>query len=327
MSVIIGSARGDEKGHATGGEAGDQKQKQIPDYKGEVSRQEWYPHSKGWTLIRFEDPAVREKIARDMEYACDNPMVGYDQGENESLRKAAEPYGYDISKVKTPCETDCARLVRVCVLYAGIDCEVFYTGDEAKVLKRTGKCTVTNAKKYTESSDYLVRGDILVTKTKGHTVVVLSNGAKESKGRSCADTVKDFQGFMNDEYPSLVKRATGKAKLLKDGEYGSETRAAAVAIFKYMANKYYGAHLTVGNPNFYADCRNIAYLMTDYEILKHPTLGRLVQGILAGRSYYKGALNGKLDAETVKAVETFQKDKGISASGVVTGSTWYKLYN
>ena len=30
--------------------------------------------------------------------------------------------------------------------------------------------------KYTDSSNYLKRGDILVTKTQGHTVVVLNNG-------------------------------------------------------------------------------------------------------------------------------------------------------
>lgn len=329
MSVLIGSARGDEYGHASGGKAGDQKQTGTPDYKGEVSRQEWYPHSKGWVLIRFNDPDVRAKIARDMEYACDNPLIGYDQGENESLRKVSEPYGYDCSKVKKPCETDCARLVRVCLLYAGIECHAFYTGDEVAVLRKTGKCMISKAKKYTESSDYLVRGDILVTASKGHTVVVLSNGKKSDAGqsRTCGDAEAEFQRFCNKNYSSLVKIATGKSKLVEDGEYGPKTRAVAVAIFKYMANKYFNAKLTVGNANFLSECRNIAYLMGDEEIAAHPTLGYLVQGILAGRAYFKGEVNGRLDDDTVEAVKHFQQDKGLGPSGVVTGSTWYRLFN
>ena len=37
--IIIGSAKIDEHGKATGGKAGDQKQKTSPDYKGEVAMQ------------------------------------------------------------------------------------------------------------------------------------------------------------------------------------------------------------------------------------------------------------------------------------------------
>ena len=33
-------------------------------------------------------------------------------------------------------------------------------------------------KQYTDSSDYLLRGDILCTTTQGHTVIVLSDGSK-----------------------------------------------------------------------------------------------------------------------------------------------------
>lgn len=38
MTIIIGSARIDEHGKASGGKAGDQKQKATPDYKGETER-------------------------------------------------------------------------------------------------------------------------------------------------------------------------------------------------------------------------------------------------------------------------------------------------
>ena len=45
--VYIGSARKDERGKYSGGAKGDQLQKSTPDYKGEVSQQPFYVHSKG----------------------------------------------------------------------------------------------------------------------------------------------------------------------------------------------------------------------------------------------------------------------------------------
>jgi hypothetical protein len=171
MAVRIGSARIDERGKITGGKAGSQIAK-------EISRQDWYLHSKGWVVLRAIDEEARELIAQNMEYACDSDFVGYDQSQNQTLYQAVKNLGFDISKLETMCETDCARLVRVCVRFAGIECGDFYTGTLVKVLEATGKFKVYKSAKYCESSDYLRRGDILVTRTKGHTVVVLSDGAK-----------------------------------------------------------------------------------------------------------------------------------------------------
>lgn len=176
MAVLVGSARMDENGGYSGGKAGSQTAK-------EISTQNWYLHSKGWIVIRPKDSKVAEKIAKNMEYACNSDYVGYDQSQNTTLASAAKQYGYDISKVKTPCETDCARLVRVCCLYAGIEVGDFYTGNMKSYLEKTGKFEILTSDKYCKSSDYLKRGDILVTKTKGHTVVVLSNGAKASSDK------------------------------------------------------------------------------------------------------------------------------------------------
>lgn len=171
MSVLIGSARINEKGGINGGAAGDQT-------GGEVSTEAWYLHYKGWIVIRAKDPAVREKIARNMQAICDNDNIGYCQDHRTTLTNAAKPYGYDASKVKTKVETDCSEGVRNCVLYAGIIVGSFSTASEVSMLKNTGKFDILMDDKYCKSSDYLLRGDILVTRTKGHTVVVLSNGAK-----------------------------------------------------------------------------------------------------------------------------------------------------
>jgi hypothetical protein len=164
--VIIGSARIDENGHASGGKAGDQNGK-------EVSTQKYYLHEKGWNVLRAKEPQVREAIAQNMTWACANNNIGYDQGQNQTLYQIAKPVGFNCSLVGTPCETDCARLVRVCVLYAGVNVADFYTGNEKEALLATDAFDLVNAKLPEE----LLRGDILVTKTKGHTVVVLTNGA------------------------------------------------------------------------------------------------------------------------------------------------------
>ena len=172
--VRIGSARIDENGKISGGMPGDQTGK-------EVSIQPWYPHSKGWIVLREKDNFARLSIAAAMEAACANDYIGYNQSQNGTLYAIVKPLGYNPSLVKTPCSTDCAKLVRVCVLYAGINVPDFYTGNERSVLMSTGKFEMLNAPKYTQSSDYLLRGDILVTASKGHTAVVLDDGPRSSQ--------------------------------------------------------------------------------------------------------------------------------------------------
>ena len=173
MSVKIGSARIDENGKAHGGAAGDQTGK-------EVSTQAWYLSSKGWRVFRAKNPSVAEKIAQAMERACANPHIGYDQYQRNTLYNAAEAVGFDPSKVITDVETDCSALVRVCCAFAGITSlpAGFCTANEPTYLDKTGAFTELKGSIYTDQSAFLGRGDILVTKTAGHTVVVLTNGNK-----------------------------------------------------------------------------------------------------------------------------------------------------
>lgn len=173
MAVLIGSARINELNNAGYGvthKAGDQTSK-------EVSTQNWYLHEKGWIMFRAKDAAVREKIAKCMEMACANDHIGYCQPHNLTLYNEAKKYGWDVSKVNVDCETDCSALVRICLLAAGLsDPGAFSTAMEPTVLSNTGKFDKYTDANHTTKSDYLMRGDILVTKTSGHTVVVLSNG-------------------------------------------------------------------------------------------------------------------------------------------------------
>ena len=170
MAVKIGSARS-SFGNT---EAGDQNGGK------EVSTQDWYLHSKGWYVYRAKDPVVREKIAEAMQKACDNDDIGYSQGTRDTLYNNVKPYGFDPSKTTKKVNTDCSALVRVCCGYAGIPLSNFITSTLGGRLMASGKFDKFTTEKYCKSSDYLLRGDILCTKTKGHTVVVLSNGAKAS---------------------------------------------------------------------------------------------------------------------------------------------------
>lgn len=171
MSVKIGSARIDENGNIKGGKAGDNNGR-------EVSTQNWYLHKKGWRVFRAKCAYVAEKIAYDMQAACDNKNIGYNQSKRLTLYNVAKKVNFDCALVTTKCETDCSALIRVCCAYAGIPLSNFTTANESKILLDSGEFMELTDKIYTTSSDYLRRGDILVTKTQGHTVVVLSDGNK-----------------------------------------------------------------------------------------------------------------------------------------------------
>lgn len=167
--IRFGSARSNEFGGISGGIPGDQTTH-------ECEWQDWYLHEKGWVVIRAKSEAAREKIAQDMEYICENQNIGYDQPRDQSLYKASKPFGFNASMVKTPCDTDCARAVRVCVLYAGIDCPDFYTATEISALQSTGAFDVLRDDAHCKDWRLLKRGDILCTPTQGHTGVILDDG-------------------------------------------------------------------------------------------------------------------------------------------------------
>lgn len=232
MAVKVGSARSDENRRAYGGKAGDQTGR-------EVSTQDWYLHSKGWRVFRAKDSAKAEMIARCMQAACDNRHIGYDQYERNSLYKAAQPCGFDVSKVTKDTECDCSALVRVCCAYAGIlglpsD---FRTGNMPANLLATGAFTELKDTKYTTQSAYLRRGDILVTKTSGHTVVALSNGSKAAQDVTFKLGDRELKkGCAGADVEALQRALLAKGYKLPvwgaDGDFGSETEKAVKAYQK-----------------------------------------------------------------------------------------------
>jgi len=213
--TTIGSARIDERGKASGGKAGDQKQKATPDYKGEVSMQNFYVSSKGWYILRAKNPDIAANIALAMTIACNNPNIGYNQARRLDIIKAG-------THATSPTSCDCSSLVRQCIRESGIEVGNFTTANEAAVLVGTGQFDKFI---YTKGSD-LYLGDILVTKTKGHTVIVTS-GATRNTNPVAVPTVK--MGTKGDNARLLQHNLNQFGyKLEEDGIFGKLSTAALV---------------------------------------------------------------------------------------------------
>lgn len=222
-TVYIYGASIDENGKASGGKAGNQTGR-------ELRKQAWYKHTKGWRVFRAKDPVVAAKIAQDAKWAVANMKIGYDQSQRLTLYNVSKPLGFNCKLVSTACECDCSALVRVCCAYAGIMLPNFRTPTEPAALLNSGAFEEMKGAKYTDSPDYLKTGDILCTRTQGHTVIVGNDGAKANE--------KPPEGLSRGDYGTAVRSM--QEALLKwdskclpkygaDGDLGSETEKALKA--------------------------------------------------------------------------------------------------
>ena len=216
--IYVGSARIDEKRNITGGKKGDQKQSNIIDINGEVSMQKMYTHSKGWYIIRAKDSHLASRLAYLMGVACNNKHIGYNQNERTGI------YTHGIN-TQVDCNCDCSSLVRECIREAepSVKVDDFTTSNEWKVLKATGLFEERIAY-VSQSATPVYDGDILVTKTKGHTVIVVSGSPR----------VIQASGY--------YKAYTGSSTRLDDAlrkigaPYGNVTKRKALALKNGFAN-------------------------------------------------------------------------------------------
>ena len=177
--VKIAHASIDERNKAKGGQAGDQTGK-------EVCVRSWY--NKPWgCVIRFTDRNMANKLADCMIAAASNDNIGYDQNQRNTLLKEARKYNYDVSRVKVKCETDCSALVSVACMYAGVPESALtlngncaHTRNLRQMLKSTGWVDIYTTPLYTQKTDKLKRGDILL-KEGSHVAVVVETDNDELK--------------------------------------------------------------------------------------------------------------------------------------------------
>lgn len=190
--IYFGSARMGENGKITGGKAGDQKQSGSGlDTIGEVSVQPMYSHKKIFRIIRPIDPSKAEQMAYEMVMVCNNPNYGYNQDDRYGIIKNGTR-----SKVKTNC--DCSSTVRAIVKSVyNIDPGDFNTSNEYATLmkmKLNGSLIFSDEGEYkSQELTPVYNGDILVTKTKGHTGIVCG-GSPRSAYTSSVRTALDHNG-------------------------------------------------------------------------------------------------------------------------------------
>ena len=240
MSIIFGSARIDERGKASGGARGDQTGR-------EVSTQSYYLHSGGWYVLRPVSPAAANRIAADMTAACENAHFGYGQSDRDIGVSACRSVGWDCSKVRVNVNIDCSALVRVCVAYGtGKDVGDIYTGNERSVLLSTGLFKDVTASVSQTTGAGLCVGDILVTRSKGHTGVIVSGATVRQAvpGRTETSTGGKYMFTCETIYQGCkstgregvstylaqeILKARGIYKGELDGEFGPATKAAVIA--------------------------------------------------------------------------------------------------
>lgn len=336
-NVKIGHASGSEKGTITGA-AGDQTGR-------EVCTRTWYRHSKGWVTLRCLVPGMAEHMAHAMEVICANSNVGYDQHQNQTLWRLLQENGFDVKNINKKVETDCARLIRVCVQYAaimmGLDTTIpdFYTATEAAVLVETGLFELLTESKYNTQDDYLERGMIQVTKTKGHTIMILGNGSKAKPAQKPA-------GGAVSARPTLRKGSKGGAvktlqqalkaaghALSVDGDFGSKTLGA---VEKFQKAKSLEVDGVVGPKTWAAleAAQKPAGGAVNARRLLHkgdngPEVEALQQALKAsgvkGCDLPEHGADGDFGKETLAAVRIFQQVKGLEVDGIVGPKTWAAL--
>lgn len=202
MGVKISNCGHDENGRYAGGKAGDQTgtEYQIID---------WY--NRPWLcILRFEDPKVASLIAEQATQAAKNNMIGYDQGtagnsnDRYTFWEQLVANGYDPSKIKKPCETDCSQSTASIVKSVGYRMNLpklkavsiyLTTYDMRQALKNAGAKVLTDSK-YLTSGDYVKAGDILLNDNH-HVAIAVTSGAKASASSTSGTAASDVEKKQN----------------------------------------------------------------------------------------------------------------------------------
>lgn len=223
--IKVGSARVDERGNYVNGRPGDQTGR-------EVATEPYYSHRQGWYMLRAKDVSVVKKIAQAMREACANDNIGYSQSDRYGVITYLKTYGR-IAKISVKTNADCSSLVRACCIQAGINVGDFNTASEVAVLEKTG--AFHKAVAVTPSTKLQV-GDILVTRAKGHTVIVTEvdkkpeNKPKPQTGGKGKKSVEEVaREVMAGKWGNNPER---KARLIRAGYIPSEVQAVVNKLLK-----------------------------------------------------------------------------------------------
>ena len=202
--------------------------------KREVATEPYYSHKQGWYMLRAKDPEIARKLGLAMLEACLNDNIGYDQIGRYGVINSLKAYG-KIAKINKPTEADCSSLVWACCLQAGINVGDFNTASEVSALVKTRAFyPAVEVKPNTK----LQMGDILVTRTKGHTVIVTKceSGDKikiPDKIKNSKSKAKDVETVAKEVIAGKWGVNPGrKEKLIKAGYNYLEVQAVVNKLLK-----------------------------------------------------------------------------------------------
>lgn len=333
MSVYIGSARQDERRMYSGGVSGDQTGQ-------EVAYQSWYLHKKGWVVLRAKNASVRNKIAYAMKAACDNNRIGYDQSNRCGLYNAVKTKGFDPAKCTVATETDCSGLVRVCVCYGlGKSIPDFNTSSEVTTLMNTGAFDKFTDNAHCRSSSKLMNGDILVTKTKGHTVIVISGGiSSDNSSPSSQTTIPSSSTLLkigsrgNDVKALQENLRTLGYNISADGIFGSDTKNAVI---DFQKKNGLSADGIVGSATQAKIKEKLSEYTNTNKVIKiaTPTLRRGNRGdnVKTLQQNLKDSINANISVDgifgsgTENALKDFQRKYNLSVDGIYGNGSYNKM--
>lgn len=227
-------------------------------------------------LLRPKNNALAEASALACEAGCLNENIGYSQSGRNTLYSCAAEVAYNLTNVKTKCNTDCSAYMTVCAIAGGAN--ITYgtnaptTSNMRIKFKQSGDYVVLTDSKHLTKTDYLKRGDILVCEGR-HTLMVLENGIKYS-GTDAEP----------DEYDEITKTSNITTYSI-DLDIKNIKETSAVATFTLIKHKNNVNTIITDTSkwNFKLIIKNLQSLNTTEKAFNTNTL--TITSLSAGKSY------------------------------------------
>lgn len=284
MTVYLAQASCDERGKYVGGQAGNQSGT-------ELNIRAYYSKTDNpWRVYRAKDATVAQGIANNASGAVANMHIGYDQGQRNTIRTAAQRSGNRLAAINENCECDCASLAGECAICAGAPDAVLFegnnliwTGNAREKLLATGMFTDMG----TLPESQLCVGDILVRN--GHAVIVVSG--KAATGTAPTQTV--VNGSIDELAKAVIagRYGVGEARKAALGDKYAQVQARVNEMLTGTAN---APGTSTGTARVVAGSYKV--IATKLNVRDRPSLSGSIVA-----SYSKGETINSVATDTVEA--------------------------
>lgn len=243
VTTMVSNCASDENGGAWGGAAGDQTGR-------EYRLRPWYNFGQ-IAVYRHPSASARAQIARLAKDAANNDLIGYDQSQRLTFRNELRKVGYEPSKIKTRCESDCSASTGAIIEGVGaiLNDKPLYDFDTTlsthgmdKPLQAAGFKKLTDAK-YLTSGDYLLAGDICLDPG-NHVNIVVSDGAKSGGSSQNYQMIPvEMTVRLNQGSPIVRDQPSVKGKIVARYKTGDTVNLKGIVLTgdKHVWGVYTGA--------------------------------------------------------------------------------------